>query len=229
MWHVFQAVVDMRTGRPVGFEALARFPGRGPQAVLKDLAVQGEAAQRAFDAESVRMAVAAAREWLPQGARLFANVTAATLAAAVAGVALPDTGGLPVVFELAENAATHDVLSGPGAWEALARHGAIWALDDVGDGRADLARMSAAVLYGVRWIKVARQVVAGAANDPARMAVLRSVASLGVQVVAEGIEDPVDLDAVSAVGIGYVQGFALGRPEQRPALGPMLLRIPAAV
>lgn len=221
MWHCYQPVVSLLTGRPIGFEALARFPGRGPQAVLKELAAQGDAAQRAFDAESVGCAVASAGAWLPPGAVLFVNLTAATLAAVVAGVALPDTGGLPVVFELAENAATHAVLSAPGAWEALARSGAVWALDDVGDGRADLARLSAAVLYGVRWVKVARQAVAGAANDPARMAVLRSVASLGVQVIAEGIEDPADLDAVSAAGIDYVQGFAIGRPEERPVLGPV--------
>jgi EAL domain-containing protein (putative c-di-GMP-specific phosphodiesterase class I) len=222
MWHAFQAVVDLRSGGTVGFEALARFPGRGPQAVLKELAAQGDAAQRAFDEESVRLAVASAREWLPRGARLFVNLTAATLAAVVAGVPLPDAGGLSVVFELAENAATQAVLSEHGAWEALARHGAVWALDDVGDGRADLARLSAAVAHGVRWVKIARQAVAGAARDPARLAVLRSVSTLGASVIAEGVEDPADLEAMSSAGIGFVQGFAVGRPEPRPDLRPAL-------
>ena len=220
LWHHYQVIADLRTGRPVGFEALARFPGRGPQAVLKELAAQGDAAQRAFDEESVRLAVASARGWLPRGTRLFVNLTAASLSAVVAGAALPDAGGLPVVFELAENAATQAVLSDHGAWEALARHDAVWALDDVGDGRADLTRLSAAVAHGVRWVKIARQAVAGAARDPARLAVLRSVSTLGASVIAEGVEDPADLDALSAAGIGFVQGFAVGRPETRPDLRP---------
>lgn len=216
VWHVFQPVRSLNSGSVIGYEALARFHGRGPQAVLKELAAQGDAAQRAFDADSVREAVASASAWLPYRAVLFVNLTAASLAAIMKGAPLPDTGGLSVVFELAENAATHAVLSEQGAWEALVRHKGAWALDDVGDGRADLARLSAAVTHGVRWVKLARQAVAGAACDPARQAVLRAVTTLGALVIAEGVEDPADLEAVSAAGIGFVQGFAVGRPEACP-------------
>ena len=51
----------------------------------------------------------------------------------------------------------------------------------------------------------------------ARVAVLRSLRSLGAKVIAEGVGDAMDLEALSAAGIGFVQGFAVGRPEHRPA------------
>ena len=159
---------------------------------------------------------------------MFINLTAASVAAVVAGEPLSDTGGCPVVFELAETAATQAVLAADGAWEALKRLDATWALDDVGDGRADLARLSAAVAHGVRWIKVARSAVHGASRNPARLAVLRSVSSLGAHVIAEGVEDPADLAALPAAGVGFVQGFATGRPAPRPeerrALFPVVVR-----
>lgn len=227
MRHVFQPVVDLRAGRVVGFEALARFPGRGPQAVLAEISAAGDAALRAFDAESVAAAARAARPWLPAGTRLFLNLTHASLAAAVAGAPLPATGGVPAVWELAENAATHAVLSAPGAWGALAQHRADWALDDVGDGRADLGRLAAAIAHGVRWVKVARPVVQGAARDAARRRVLRALAGLGAAVVAEGMESAEDLAAVAEAGVRYVQGFAVGYPAVRPAaVGPR--PVPAA-
>ncbi len=226
--HVFQPIVDLRSGGVVAYEALARFPDRGPEAVLREVASLGDAALRTFDAASAASAVCAARAWLPPGARLCLNLTHASVAAAAAGSPLPDAGGFPVTWELSEDAATQAALSSPGAWEALRPLRARLALDDVGGGWADLDRLAAALRNGVRWVKVDRRVVHGAARDPAKRAVLRAVSGLGVlgfEVVAEGVEDLADLAVLAACGVRYAQGLAVGRPVSGPALGREPLRV----
>lgn len=40
--------------------------------------------------------------------------------------------------------------------------------------------------------------------------------SLGLELVAEGVETPQQLEPVVAVGCSRVQGFLLGRPEPLP-------------
>ena len=212
MYHHFQPVVSLDSGGIVGYEALMRIPGRSTQTVLAELCRRGDAdLLRALDEQSVKNAAAVARDFLPRGCRLFINLTHASLEALVAGAEPPPTHGLPVVWELAESAATAAVLARPGALSALAGRFTV-ALDDVGDGRSDLWRLSEAVQLGLSWIKVARSLVDGCAVDPGRQAVLRSVAALGVPVVAEGAERWADVAAAGAAGVRHVQGFVLGRP-----------------
>lgn len=216
MHHVYQPIVDLRTGRPAAFEALARFRGRGPQAVLAEVSARGDAAMRRFDREAIASAVSGARGQ-PPGVPLFLNATSATVAAVLRGEPWPGTDGVPVVWELNESGATAAVLAahGPDAVATLGRSAAL-ALDDVGDGRGDLGRLAAAVRGGVRWVKLARSVVDGCARDSGKRAVLQAVARLGVPVIAEGVERQDDLHTVAAVGIRYVQGFAVGRPAPLP-------------
>jgi EAL domain-containing protein (putative c-di-GMP-specific phosphodiesterase class I) len=222
--HVYQPIVDLHSGVVVAWEALARFHGRKPEEVLRDLAVMGDKALRAFDSASVAAAAAAARGVLPSGAQLCLNLTHATVAAAVSGEPLPDVGGLPVIWELREDEATHRVLSVDGSWRALSSRGR-FALDDIGGGWADLARLVGALHHGVRWVKVDRQVVQGVGGDPARRAVLRAVTDLGFETIAEGAEDLADLAVLAASGVRYAQGYAVGRPVS----GPVPARAPARI
>ena len=226
MYHHFQPIVALNTGDIVGYEALLRIRGRSTQAVLAELCRRGDGdLLRALDEQSVRIAAAVARSSLPRGGLLFVNLTHASVEALVDGAAPPPTAGLRVVWELAESAATSALLARPGALEALVRRLPV-ALDDVGDGHADLGRLAEGVRLGVSWIKVARSVIDGCAADAGRLAVLRSIAALGVPVVAEGAERSADVAAVGAAGVSHVQGFVLGRPgsarvaetEPRPSL-----------
>jgi EAL domain-containing protein (putative c-di-GMP-specific phosphodiesterase class I) len=59
---------------------------------------------------------------------------------------------------------------------------------------------------------VARSLVGGCAADAGRLAVLRSIAALGVPVVAEGAERWPDVVAVGSTGVRHIQGFVMGRP-----------------
>ena len=65
-------------------------------------------------------------------------------------------------------------------------------------------------------VKVGRDYVAGMESDGARRAVVEGlvalVEALGGRVLAVGIEDQSQLDALSGAGIALGQGFGLGRP-----------------
>jgi EAL domain-containing protein (putative c-di-GMP-specific phosphodiesterase class I) len=87
------------------------------------------------------------------------------------------------------------------------------ALDDIGLGQSNYRMM-----LEVRpdYFKVDRYVVAGCHRDDHRRTILRSLLEVargfGGRVVAEGIEDPADLQAVASLGIDLVQGFLLAQP-----------------
>ena len=87
------------------------------------------------------------------------------------------------------------------------------ALDDIGLGQSNYRMM-----LEVRpdYFKVDRYVVAGCHRDEHRRTILRSLLEVargfGGRVVAEGIEDPADLQTVASLGIDLVQGFLLAQP-----------------
>jgi EAL domain-containing protein (putative c-di-GMP-specific phosphodiesterase class I) len=87
------------------------------------------------------------------------------------------------------------------------------ALDDVGAGQSNYRRI---LDCGAEYLKLDRYLVQGCDSDPAREALLDSLALLGsrtgARIVAEGVETPAELVEVCRRGIGLVQGFLLGRP-----------------
>lgn len=87
------------------------------------------------------------------------------------------------------------------------------ALDDVGLGHSNFQMM---VDAKPDYFKLDRYFVHGCHRDKYRRAVVASVAKLAEEldssVVAEGIEDPADLEVLRNVGISLVQGFLFCRP-----------------
>jgi EAL domain-containing protein (putative c-di-GMP-specific phosphodiesterase class I) len=118
-----------------------------------------------------------------------------------------------VVFELNEDPDQVDPTAVALAIADLRARGARIALDDVGAGSEEFARL-ATLRPDV--IKADRSLVDGCATDPGRSAVLRALVTyaehLGVQVCAEGIEDIADLEHLSALGVDHAQGYLLARP-----------------
>ena len=95
------------------------------------------------------------------------------------------------------------------------------AIDDVGAGFSSLRHI---VLTAPDVIKIDRSLVDGVHHDK----VLRTLVAplgefatgLGAAVVAEGIEDIEDANALQECGIGYGQGWHFGRPGPAADLGP---------
>ncbi|WP_135501320.1 putative bifunctional diguanylate cyclase/phosphodiesterase [Roseovarius aestuariivivens] len=99
------------------------------------------------------------------------------------------------------------------AVERLKRLGAKVALDDFGTGYAGLAHMSAIEIDA---IKLDRSLVARLPEDARARDIVRAVIALcrrlGTNVVAEGVERPVQVEVLRAAKCPMIQGFGLARP-----------------
>ncbi len=93
------------------------------------------------------------------------------------------------------------------------RHGFLLALDDVGTGHSNLARIPR---LEPDILKIDRELVHGMSASFHRREVFRSLLSLahqiGALVIAEGIENDDDVRTGLALGCDYFQGFYFGRP-----------------
>ncbi|MEM9387807.1 MAG: GGDEF domain-containing phosphodiesterase [Pseudomonadota bacterium] len=103
------------------------------------------------------------------------------------------------------------------AWNALARVrelGVQVAIDDVGTGYSSLGQL---VRMPLDYLKIDRSFISGAGlTAEARQAVIRSVIGLaqglGVQVVAEGVEDETVAAYLADAGVRFAQGYLFCHP-----------------
>lgn len=105
------------------------------------------------------------------------------------------------------------------ALDLLRDAGVFAAVDDFGSGYSSLSRVHH---FPLRMIKIDRSFVAdlGTPLEAGSRAVIRAVLalanSLGMEVVAEGIETQQQCEALIAMGCALGQGFLLGRPAPLP-------------
>ena len=103
--------------------------------------------------------------------------------------------------------------------EALRRLGLRIAIDDYGTGYCALAYLRD---LPVDELKLDRSFVARVTTDARSAAIVRSTIelahALGLQVVAEGVEDRQTLDAVESFGCDYAQGYYFSRPVPAAAV-----------
>jgi len=227
----FQPIWDLSGGCILGHEALLRLPVTVPlngPAEAFDLADRiGKASELDALARNAVLRAVSAKPW--PGGLLFVNVHPAALrdldfdafAAEVIAAGLAHTD---VVLEVTEQAD----LDNPTSIRALKRArgtGFKLALDDLGAGNAGLRALTHTQFHV---IKVDRQVISRLGIDPAADAVLAAattfVRNTGGWVIAEGIEDKLQLDTVledsmwrSASSPALAgQGFLLGYPASDP-------------
>jgi len=171
-----------------------------------------------FDRVCISTALAES-QGLPGTPRLCLNVHASTLGrdrdfvAFLSGTAEQNSVCVKrLTVEIVEHAPPWDGPSFQRAIDELRQLGIKVALDDIGLGQSNYK-----MILDARpdYFKLDRYFVKGASTDFHRRAVLESVAQLAVRfggrVVAEGVEDTADLDAVLAQGIDLIQGFLFSR------------------
>jgi EAL domain-containing protein (putative c-di-GMP-specific phosphodiesterase class I) len=220
----FQPVLDMRAAPPPQahyLEALIRGP-RGTIAESPTILFE-YARKKNKEALVDRTCVEAildAAMWVPADVQLGINVHASSLAmdpgfVDFLGSALQARRISPrrLIVEIVEHAPPWDVVSFRAAVAGLRRLGARIALDDVGLGHSNYMMICEC---RPDYLKVDRYFVAGCHRDFHRRAVLASIERLagpfGARVVAEGVEDPADMDTLKLIGISLVQGFLFGSP-----------------
>jgi diguanylate cyclase (GGDEF)-like protein len=211
---VTQPIVELTTSTICSHEALARFTG------LEGLATVEEVFRRAHAAgDGDLLELAAIRAALdlpgrPKGQELFVNVSAQAV------ISERFLSGLPnhlqgVVVELSEDPDGVDPAAVAGAVAALRARGARIALDDIGAGSQEFARL-ATLRPDV--IKVDRSLVTGCATDATRTAILLALViyarRLGLTICAEGVEQVDDLLHLAELGVTHAQGHLLAIPGQ---------------
>ncbi len=108
--------------------------------------------------------------------------------------------------------------------DRLKEVGVTMAVDDFGTGYSSLAYLKR---FPIGAVKLDRTFVAGLGTDPSDAEIVRAVVSLGealeLDVVAEGIETPGQLQMLQELGCSYGQGFLLGPPAAPECLDPSSL------
>jgi diguanylate cyclase (GGDEF)-like protein len=219
----YQPKINARDGSVHSVEALLRWqhPSRGlllPEEFLP--AAERAGLMRKMANHTVDVALKQIRSWREQGMPLIVAVnlsTANLLDLDLVGTIerLLRTHGLPaeaLIIEITESTLV-DSVRARNTVAALRRLGVRISLDDYGTGWSSLARLQD---VSVDELKLDRIFVARLAYDPRSVAIVRSTValahSLGADLVAEGVEDEVTLNAVRRYGCTITQGFVHSPP-----------------
>jgi predicted signal transduction protein with EAL and GGDEF domain len=219
----FQPIVDLGTGEAIAAEALARWhhPDRGDLAPDRFLDAIERSGQLAAFAEAVLdQALAAARSWADAGFSLAVAVNVSprslldpSFPDVVAGrLAALDVAPESLIVELTETVTLSQLSVVDDVLSALRLLGVRLALDDFGTGYSSLATLARVPVYE---LKIDRSFVA-AMHDSAPGAVVRSTIdlgrSLGLHVVAEGVESEDQRRRLWELGCPTGQGHLFARP-----------------
>jgi diguanylate cyclase (GGDEF)-like protein/PAS domain S-box-containing protein len=224
----YQPIMDLRTGRPHGVEALARWQhpdlGEVPpdrfialaeqrsliigvgDFVLRTACRQLAYWQRQLGADapaevSVNVSVEQLRD------RRFADRVAAALA---------DTALAPnhLTVEVTESAAMHD--TGGVVVDNLVRlrtMGVSIAIDDFGTGHSSLSRLREMPVDALKIDQSFLRTVDERGSDPLVRAIVTMAEGLQLKVVVEGVETETQSDYVRWLGATHAQGYLFSRPK----------------
>ncbi|MCB1887470.1 MAG: EAL domain-containing protein [Rhodocyclaceae bacterium] len=129
---------------------------------------------------------------------------------------LAETGLPPrlLVLEITESVIMEDEALTRDTLRALAATGARLAIDDFGTGYSSLAYLKR---FPVHHLKIDRAFIKDLGRDPDDEVIVRTIVqlghSLGLQIVAEGVETESQAVILQRHGCEFVQGFLYGRPQ----------------
>jgi diguanylate cyclase (GGDEF)-like protein len=221
---LFQPQVSVATRRIVGAEALARWrhPRFGELGAVTLFSVAERSDYLVQLSDHVqRKAVAAAAAW-PEalaGLRLSVNITAADIVRpgfAEQFITLVDEGGFDpgrLTVEVTESGLIEDLGAAGNLLARLREGGLRVAIDDFGTGYSSLAYLKALPLD---YLKIDKRLVEDISGSPRDQVVVRSVIdmarSLGLEVIAEGVESEEQLALLAREGCNLFQGFLCSPP-----------------
>ncbi|MFE4518683.1 putative bifunctional diguanylate cyclase/phosphodiesterase [Kitasatospora sp. NPDC056783] len=229
----YQPIVDLRSGDLVSFEALVRWPHdrRGMVPPDEFIALAEESGQivplgawvleraaqevAAWQAASSRARTAAGRPPL----RVNVNVSARQFRDAgfvdVVRHALADSGIDPhtLVLELTESVLMRRDDRVHADMATLSGLGVGIAIDDFGTGYSSLSYLRE---FPISLLKIDKSFIDGLGHSPQQYALVEGITriadTLGVQVIAEGIEHADQRDLLAAMGCPLGQGYLFARP-----------------
>lgn len=218
----YQPVVDIASNSVAGFEALMRWdhPEQGIltpdrfMAAFEDQDLSLKLGDLAFESALKQM-----RDWLDAGVefgRVAVNISAAQFRSGRLAEEVQDRlerWNVPcdrLTIEVTEN-----VYMGWGSEmvsdtvRRLHAAGVMIALDDFGTGYASLANLRQ---FPIDRLKIDKSFVQNTEDAAIVKAVITLGSSMGMKVVAEGVEDQAQLDALADYGCDQIQGYHFSRP-----------------
>lgn len=208
---VFQPVVRLADRRPIAYEALTRFnDGISPERRFAD----AEAVGLGVDLETATLrAVMEAADALPRDLTLSVNVSPRLVTDHGALRELLAQTSRPMILEITE----HEPIADYDAFrEAVSGLDVAvdWAVDDAGAGYASLRHI---IELRPQYVKLDHGLVRGVNADPIRQALIAGMlhfaGSIGLSIIAEGIEAEAERLTLHGLGIDLGQGFLFGAPK----------------
>jgi|GEM_PF-861563 len=239
LYLVFQPVVELATGRMVGAEALLRWshPVRGmvpPDVfipVAEDIGLIGEIGLMVLG-EACRQAAA----WRGSGLDLYVsvNVSVRQIPDALPPAAIAELlkqHGLPagaIAIEITEGVLMHNVGIAQTWIDSLRADGVHISLDDFGTGYSSLSYLKR---FSLDTVKIDKSFIRDMSADNSDRALVNAIVtmagSLGLHVIAEGIETQAQLDILRRMGCAYGQGYLFSRPVKAEEFAQVAARINA--
>jgi diguanylate cyclase (GGDEF)-like protein len=237
----YQPIVDARANRIRGFEALLYWnrPGMGVVGPSSFIGLAEES--RLIESIGAWVVEEACRQlaaWKHLGLPAFyigINVSGMQLRVGgafqeVLGEAMRKhgIGNEEVMLEITERHLVQDVKGGLPLLEALTAGGLRVSIDDFGTGYSNLESLKNLT---VNQIKIDRAFVRNLMTESGDRAIVRSIIalgrSLGLQVVAEGVETAEQMQMLREFGCDLLQGFLYARPLEVDAVPGFLIELAA--
>jgi diguanylate cyclase (GGDEF)-like protein len=234
---VYQPLIDMRTGRPIGAEALVRWehPVDGLRSPEQFISLAEDSGLITQIGELVlNDACRQAARWVAESPDQDDLLVTVNLSARQVGddqiveqvrAALTESGLEPrrLVLEITETVLMHDRDAAAATLWLLKGLGVRIAIDDFGTGYSSLAYLRR---FPIDMLKVAREFVDGlgrdAHDDVITRAIVELAGTLGLLTVAEGIETTQQSETVAALGCDIAQGYLFSRPIEADAVSAVM-------
>jgi diguanylate cyclase len=237
----YQPKFDLRTGHIEGVEALVRWnhPERGvlyPDTFIPSAERNG--LMRTLTTSVLALALDQARQWRDSGlpTPVAVNVSASNLADPELPVQIKamlesrDLDGNALIVEVTETTLMNDTARALWVLHGLRGLNVRISIDDYGTGYSSLARLRD---LPINELKLDRSFVAALSADPRTAAIVESTIqlahSLGLTLVAEGIETAETLALLRNMGCDVGQGYHLGRPAAAADVTALLARSRQAI
>lgn len=232
----YQPIISLQNRRIVGFEALTRWQRPEGMVMPNDfIPVADETGiilsiNRQLFSEACRQL----HQWqklFPSNPPLFMSVNVSPKQFAQADLAsqigrlLQDSGMDPrcIALEITETIAMADAERSAAVLAQLKALGVAIDIDDFGTGYSSLSRLQG---FRVDTLKVDRAFVARIDSDRETQEIVRIIImlahSLGLEVVAEGVETEGQLDLLRSIGCERAQGYLFSKPADSETISRLL-------
>lgn len=231
LWPAFQPIVDLKSGTIVGFEVLARWTDGAGSAISPGVFIPAAERHGLINALTERIVTDACRQavtW-PGNFILAINISPTQFRdpnLSLNLTRLVQTTGFPlnrIHIEITENAVLENDDVVRSNILAIKSAGMALALDDFGTGFASLTRLH---YFPFNKLKIDMSFVRNIRHDAGSRKIVASVIglghSLGMTVVAEGVETEEQASILRRLGCDLGQGYLFGKPMVGDETGRML-------